>query len=403
MDYPKDSLLNPNSTRIIRSYKVLQSLKRLNRGYLASPNPGRPDGTGRYNIFWLRDIMYATYANEYIGNMKEMIQSYELVMTIMMKYKNKICDAIRKMPRTGSALHARYHPNTLEELSPDWGHHQLDVLGLFLYKTGDLIKKGHEVIKTRDERELIMEIIQYLFTYRWETHPDYGMWEEGPELHSSSLGAVLAGLTMWFDDGYYDYKYPHKIDLFKIVAVSERYFDTGRDELYKLLPHESKSRDCDFAQLSLIWPYNIVDEDMKKQITDNVEKSLVRGHGVIRYKGDRYFNSDPGNTAGNEAQWPLGLAWLAIVHNKQAQWRSDDLSHALGHLKKSKSYILQMDGLMIKGAIPEIYSAGRPNENTPLSWAHSFHIIALQSFLNSVEALRKKHNIEISDELEVLK
>ena len=83
---------------------MLESLKRINGGYLAAANPGSPDGMGRYDVFWLRDIMYATYANEYLGNMEEMIDSYELVMTIMMKHKENICEAIRKMPER--ALHA---------------------------------------------------------------------------------------------------------------------------------------------------------------------------------------------------------------------------------------------------------------------------------------------------------
>jgi len=312
MKYAKDSLLNPVSTRIVKSFQKLQTLKRLNGGYLAAANPGKPDGTGRYDVFWLRDIMFATYANEYLGRMEEMLESYELVMTIFLKYKEKIRTAIRKMPE-GQALHARYHPNTLEELSPDWGHHQLDVLGLFLYKTGDIIKKGHDVIKTEEQKDLIVDIIQYLFTYRWETHPDFGMWEEGPELHSSSMAAVLAGLTMWFDDGHYHYKYTQETDLSKIVPVSERFFDTGRVVLEKLLPKESETRDCDMAQLSLIWPYNIVDKDMKKKILENVETTLLKEKGVIRYKGDYYFNADDDNKVGNEAEWPLGIAVLSSL------------------------------------------------------------------------------------------
>jgi len=399
MKYAKDSLLNPRSLRLEKSYAVLQTLRRANGGYLASPNPGKPDGIGRYNVFWLRDIMYATYANEYLGNFDKMIDSYELVMTIMMKYKYKIRAAIRNKPKQW-ALHARYHPNTLEELSPNWGHHQLDVLGLFLYKTGDLIKKGHEVIKEHEQKELIEDIIQYLFTYRWETFPDFGIWEEGPELHSSSLGAVLAGLTMWYDDGHYHYKYPHKTDLSKIVPVSERYFD-NKDCLYKLLPRESKSRECDLAQLSLIWPYNIVDEKYKQIILKNVETKLLRKNGVIRYENDVYFNPDTKNPKGKEAEWPLGICWLAIVHNKMASWNMKNLKESLEHLKKAKQYLLKMDTLMVNGKIPELYTNGKPNENIPLAWAHSFHIIALQSFLNSLEKIEQEHNVEITEELEV--
>jgi len=398
MKYSPDSLLNPRSLRLEESFRQLETLRRVNGGYLAAPNPGQPDGTGRYDVFWLRDIMYATYANEYLGNMEEMIESFELVMTILLKHQHIISKAIRKMP--DRAIHARYHPNTLEEISPDWGHHQLDVLGLFLYKTGDLIKKGHDILKEHEQLDLIRDIIQYVFTYRWETHPDFGMWEEGPELHSSSIGAVLAGLTMWFDDGYYDYKYPHKIELSKIIPVSERLFDHGREALDKLLPRESASRGCDMAQLSLIWPYNIVDDSMKHMILENVEKTLLGRHGVKRYKEDYYFNADENSKAGNEAEWPLGIAWLSIVHNKMASWKRDDLNSALSHLKQSRKYLQIMDKLVVDGAIPELYSKGKPNENRPLAWAHSFHVIALQSFLNTLEELRQKHNIDITEDLE---
>ena len=294
----------------------------------------------------------------------------------MMKNKHKIHEAIRKMPK-GSALHAKYHPNTLEEISPEWGHHQLDVIGLFLYKTGDLIKKGHSIIDEPESAELISDIIQYLFTYRWETHPDFGMWEEGPELHSSSIGAVLAGLTMWFDEGHYHYKYQAKIDLSKIVPVSERLFDTGPEALKKILPRESETRECDLAQLSLIWPYNIVDEEMKKTIIDNIETKLLKSKGVIRYAKDYYYNADEKNLLGNEAEWPLGICWLAIVHNKMALWGND-----------------------LKDQLSQLYSKGKPNENMPLAWAHSFHIIALQSFINAVEKVRKTHKIEITEDLE---
>jgi len=399
MKYAPDSLLNPRSIRIEKSFEKLETLRRVNGGYLAAPNPGKPDGTGRYDVFWLRDIMYATYANEYLGNMEEMIESFELMMTIMLKHKSHICSAIRKMP--DRALHARYHPNTLEEISPDWGHHQLDVLGLFLYKTGDLIKKGHNVLKNSEQRELIRDIMQYLFTYRWETHPDFGVWEEGPELHSSSLGAVLAGLTMWFDDGHYEYKYHHKVELWKVIPVSERYFDTGREVLKKLLPKESESRETDLAQLSLVWPYRIVDNHMAEIILSQVEKKLVRQYGVIRYRADHYFNTNDKHKEGNEAEWPLGIAWLSIVHAKIACW-SDDFNKGMQHVKKSKEYLLKMDELLVDGAIPELYTGGKPNENMPLAWAHSFHIIGLQNFINTLEILRKRQNCDFNEDLSVV-
>ncbi len=129
--------------KLIVAYYHLEGLRQLNGGYLASPYKGEKSGD-RYNVFWLRDIMYATYANEYIGAYDKMIESYRLILRIFLKYKNKIYAGARKRHYLGSCasevIHARIHPVTLEEITDDWAHHQLDIFGLFLYKTGDLVK-----------------------------------------------------------------------------------------------------------------------------------------------------------------------------------------------------------------------------------------------------------------------
>src|SRR3989338_9478036 len=104
---------------------------------------------------------------------------------------------------------------------------------------------------------------------------------------------------------------------------------------------------------------------MSNTIINNVEKKLVRKHGVIRYKGDYYFNSNPAYREGHEAQWPLGLAWLAIAHNKMASRiasKNKNLKLALSHLQKSKEYLLTIDKIMVGDSIPELYVGEEPNE-----------------------------------------
>jgi phosphorylase kinase alpha/beta subunit len=230
-------------------------------------------------------------------------------LRIFQKYRHKISSGARKRHYLGSCadevIHARIHPVTLEEITHEWGHHQLDIFGLFLYKTGDLIKKGHNVIGADPAEILILlrDIVLYLTTVRWHSDPDFGMWEEGPEFHSSSIGSVLAGLTMWHDDGYYHQKYAHQIALNSYLPIPQEFIELGKDSLDRLLPAESKTRPFDLAQLSLIWPYNIVTEAQAKRILTNVEKNLVREHGVIRYPGDKYHSSDNENPLGSE--WAL--------------------------------------------------------------------------------------------------
>jgi len=59
-----------------------------------------------------------------------------------------------------------------------------------MYKTGDLIKKGYGFRFTAEDFTLIGHIRNYIFNMGFEA--DFGVWEEGPEEHASSYGAVLA-------------------------------------------------------------------------------------------------------------------------------------------------------------------------------------------------------------------
>ena len=374
--------------KLALAYRHLEELRQLNGGYIASPYRGE-NGGDRYNVFWLRDIMYATYANEYIGAYDKMIESYRLILRIFQKYRHKISAGARKRHYLGScaeeSIHARVHPATLEEITHEWGHHQLDIFGLFLYKTGDLIKKGHQVITTDRAETLILlrDIVLYLTTVRWHSDPDFGMWEEGPELHSSSIGSVLAGLTMWHDDGYYHHKYSHQVDLYNLLPIPQEFVEAGRDALGEILPGESASRPYDMAQLSLIWPYNIIGFERSREIVDNVERHLVRTHGLIRYPGDLYYNADPKNPEGAEAEWPLGFAWLSIAYSKLA-YRTLRLGEMFAGtptelIGKSRHYLERLEAVMTDdGMVPELYTGGESNWNVPLAWAQSLYVVASQ-------------------------
>ena len=97
-----------------------------------------------------------------------------------------------------------------------------------MYKMGDLIKKGYGFRFKAEDFYLLSHIRNYIFNMGFE--PDYGMWEEGPEEHASSFGAVLGGLTMWFDQGFYDYKYRHK-NRHQPLCAGERTDDRGRQKI----------------------------------------------------------------------------------------------------------------------------------------------------------------------------
>ena len=132
---------------------------------------------------------------------------------------------------------------------------------------------------------------------------------------------------MWFDQGYYDYKYKHKIEISHHVPISERMIADGTRSLARVLPRESDSRPYDMAQLSLIWPYNIVDFDTKEILLHNIETHLVGERGVRRYPGDVYCGKGLVPGANKTAEWPLGFAWLAICYAKLAEHGHDFDAH----------------------------------------------------------------------------
>jgi phosphorylase kinase alpha/beta subunit len=219
------------------------------------------------------------------------------------------------------------------------------------------------------------------------------MWEEGPEEHSSSFGAVLSGLMMWFDQGFYDYKYRHKIEISHYVPVSERMIADGIRSLARVLPRESQGREYDMAQLSLIWPYNIVDFQTKKILLHNIETHLVGERGVRRYPNDVYCGKGllPGDH--ETAEWPLGLAWLAICYAKLAEHGRDfdraqntiqfDWSQRRNYFSKAIHYFQLLEKNMTPdGCVPEMYLGDKTGHNTPLAWAQSFHIISGQMLTN---------------------
>jgi phosphorylase kinase alpha/beta subunit len=382
----------PFERQIAFAYEHLDRLRQLNGGYIASPYSGEA-GYDRYDVYWLRDIMYATVANEYLGLYEKVKQSYNLVLTVFEKFHNKIIRGVRKKPdlqrAKGAVVHARVHPTTLEEITDEWGHHQLDIFGLFLFKTGDLMKQGFQLIHRTEQIQVVKDILSYLWTARWETEPDFGVWEEGPEVHSSSVGAVLAGLTMWHDHGYYDYKYRNRIDISNIIPVSERFLEDGAAALTRLLPRESASRPYDLAQLSLIWPYNILKDQLalQEEIVNNVEQHLVRPYGVIRYPGDRYFSSKPDDPFGHEAEWPIGLAWLSIVYSKlTAQAIRVGVSRATidRYLERARRHLEHVEECATPdGRIAELFTGGKPNHNLPLGWAQSLYVVAKLSLRNA--------------------
>ncbi|TSC61970.1 MAG: phosphorylase kinase alpha/beta subunit [Parcubacteria group bacterium Gr01-1014_48] len=317
-------------------------LLRNDRGvFVASPSQD-------YQACWIRDQLYSTFAYFYTGETKKFTEGVQIVFDILHKSRLRIESAIYRTPTVGHEfIHAKYHHESLDEITNDWGHHQIDAIGLFLYAVGFSYTNKIAVFRTAEDLELIQLLVQYLISIRYWESRDNGMWEEGMELHASSLGAAVCALE--------------SLSFQKLAAVPQEAIDLGREALFTLLPNETVSRTEDMAQLSLMWPYNIIPREIQDSILKRIMDRLVQSKGLNRYWGDTYYRSENGISG----EWTMGFFWLSIVYSERGDPARAKYWYERGLKTVTKD-----------GHVPELYQNGEPNVNTPLGWAHALAIIA---------------------------
>ena len=337
--------------RLQQSYDILDSLRLENNLYVAS-------ASSDYNFVWLRDSFYEVlpYLHEPCDRYEK---TYHAILDILNSYRWKFDPChVNKPQYTHEYVHPRYNVDGTESLA-EWGNCQHDAIGAILFGIGQGELYDKRIIRNSEDRDTVQSLVYYLNMVQYWQDEDNGMWEEGRELHSSSIGAVVAGLKA----------------VKQLVTVPDILIQKGQDALNNLLPNESPTRKNDLSQLSLIYPYGVVNRETAWHILLGVERNLLRKNGVLRYKADSYYNSgdpdnrhsDAGYYIGKEAEWTFGLPWLALCY------------HTLGGLSEAKDYIKWTEEVMLEdGALPELYFAGsdRYNGNTPLGWSNALYLVA---------------------------
>ena len=330
-----------------KSIKIIEEMQYPSGLFAAS---GLNVKTG-YNLSWIRDNVYTLIGLESAQKYNLVKKTLRALLDILLKHEYKIDFAIKEKPKHAyQYIHARYDPNTMEEIWENWGNKQNDAIGALLFKIGDLEGKGVQILRNEDDLRIVKKLVNYLESIEYWHDKDNGMWEENEEVHASSIGACVAGLKA----------------VRHIVDVPSDLIKKGEDELNRILPSESVTKETDLALLSLIYPYNIVNKEQKRAILGNVEKLLVRKMGLIRYIGDMYYNNGSGK--GGEAEWCFGFPWLAIIHKR------------MGNNKKYKAYLEKTFSVINKeGELPELYFADSEdhNENSPLAWGQAMLVVAV--------------------------
>ncbi len=331
---------------------ILDSLRYESGLYAASSK----EVTTGYDKAWLRDNFYVSLALGAINEKEKLEKLYDAILEIFLKHERKIDYAIATKPNFSyEYIHPRYHPQTFDEFWESWGNKQHDAIGALLFAIGVFTQRGYTILANDAQRRIIQKLIQYLASIEYWHDADSGIWEEAEEIHSSSLGACLAGLKKIKEIGF---------------DVSDEILKKGEDMLYyELLPRESHEKFSDLALLTLIYPYNILGPTQAHQVLDTIEYHLVKSKGVIRYKGDHYYNKN-WDKRSEEAEWTFGFSFLALSYLTLG-----DKERAHFYLQKAIQTINE------KGEVPELYLSGTAqyNENSPLAWSEAMLILAIQN------------------------
>ncbi|MGE7780150.1 glycoside hydrolase family 15 protein [Peribacillus sp. NPDC097264] len=319
--------------------EVLDRMRLSNGAYTASLSED-------YNYVWVRDVVY-TVLPFLTDSSDRYMNAYHALFDIFRMYEWKIDIHTEKKPQyLFEYIHARYSTD-LKELPVVWGHAQNDSIGAFLWGVGEGYRNGQKVIRDEHDLEIVQKLVDYLECLQYWQAGDNGMWEENIEIHASSIGACVAGLT----------------SVKMLVTVKEELIKKGEEALRFLLPRESYTKETDLALLSLIYPYRLVDRNTALKILENVTNRLERTYGCIRYEKDLYYNE------GQEAEWCFGLPWIGLCYLE------------LGMVNKAMDYIDKTKKIIpLNWEVPELYIGGRdvPNGNTPLAWSVSLSYLFLE-------------------------
>jgi len=319
---------------------------------------------------WWRDIYYQVAPN-LTYNKALYAQTYQTFLNYLLKYELKI-DNLTLFPDSydcNTCLHPRVYPD-LTQIDAPWGNMQMDAIMLMLFGLCQGLEKDIDIIRNDKDWNIIQKVIWMYESLEYWKLSGNDAWEEPDEIHSHAIGSALSALIKLRDLGF---------------KVNEDKLFWCKCELDNLLPKESITKDCDLAQLQLIYPLNIVTEEQRDQILNNIESKLLRQYGVARYAGDVYYNIASRQTLNdynglffqqwegwynqNEMQWTFGLAYLSIIYSK------------IGNKEKAQYYLDKiLEPLGNDLMIPEGYYALTKikNDNTPLGWANALTIIALE-------------------------
>jgi isomaltose glucohydrolase len=379
--HPVNGTTTDPINRASASVGVLLTGQHPDGGYVACPT------YPTYRYAWLRDGAFCAYAMGLHGHHASAAAFHGFVARTLLRYRELFeaattagTDGIPapRMPPTRYTLTGHLEkPDSLgdsgQPVDPGkpadsgqaaWPNFQLDGYGTWLWALAQHVHHGHPLTAGQQKAAaLVSRYLQVVGTWNcfdcWEEHQQWR--------HTSTLGAVIAGLT----------------------AAAELIGDNAATEhanaMHGLLLEEHvrggafvKHTGSDGVDASLLWlatPFALVPADdpiMRQTVARIIDELTGPSGGIRRYLGDTFYGG---------GEWVLLTAWLGThmaamgdldAARQQLDWVESRFT-ASGHLPEQVTEHPQAPDMVM----PWVTRWGPVA--TPLLWSHAMHLVLVQS------------------------
>jgi Glucoamylase and related glycosyl hydrolases len=317
-----------------------------------------------YGYSWFRDGAFCALALAQYGHGPEAWAFLAWGSRVILRYREKILDCISAV-RSGAApahadcFHSRFTAAG-REVPGNWGHHQLDGLGTWLWAAAEICEAApREKVpaELRAALSLASDYLQALWPF-----PCSDCWEENEEkIHTYSLAAVAAGLLGYAKlsgDGA-------AIDVASRIRsfIGSECLAEGR--FAKFVGSEA----VDASLMGLFVPYGLVEwGDPVFAATIGKIESELRSPGVHRYRADSYYGG---------GEWVLLTAWLGLVYARAGEFgRAQDIARWVEEQASGEGYLPeQVPHSLYAPAHYEPWVGRWGEPATPLLWSHAQYLL----------------------------
>ncbi|CAK8713456.1 Phosphorylase kinase [Candidatus Electronema halotolerans] len=359
-----------------------------------------------YNNVWIRDNIHIAYAHYLNGKTDIAIKNITAFTDYFIKHQwrfEKIIAGELDFNDPMNRPHIRFNGNDLSEIKQKWAHAENDALGYFLWLFCKLYNEHAIAELNAAQTELLALFALYFDKIAYWQDEDSGHWEEVRKVEASSIGVVVAALielNKIIGENRYSIHCKDKIITSEFVTGL---IAKGQEALNAILPAEciqpEKYRRYDAALLFLIFPLNVVSEEIADQILNDVRTHLQGDYGIRRYLGDSYWSADykekvkeeertidvSDNIAerdsllqsGQEAQWCIFDPVMSIIYGMNYQKTHDKrfLQLQIDYFNRSLSQLTPEDSRFGGFKCPELYYLEHgqyiPGDTTPLLWTQA--------------------------------